>query len=331
MKVTLRDIADEVNVSVSTVSRALNDQVNVDTATRTRVQRTAKKLGYPLDNLKLARNARTFLLLRRLKATTKNGGTGTLSRDDVLILGAQETFDKEGLATRVHQVTQQLDEASLADANLAGAILLGGMIHPEVVKQLQKADVPFVIAGAGIKSVEANYVSADYSAGTEEAVAYLASHKRKHIGFVNGSASTLSSEEKLKGFRLGLLNHNLAYTAKQVVESDFDADEGYRKTLELLKQNPKLDAIIFAADDIAMGGVHALKELGKSIPKDIAVIGYYDHGLARFIDPPLSSIAVDLRQIGRVAAERLLMLVGNPETDPWRIIMPTSLVIRSSA
>ena len=331
MKVTLRDIADEVKVSVSTVSRALNDQVNVDTATRSLVQKTAKKLGYPLDNLKLARNARKFLLLRRLKASSKNAGTGTLSRDDVLILGAQETFDKQGMSARVQQVTQHIDEASLVDANLAGAMLLGGMIHPEIITQLEKADIPFVIAGAGIKSAEANYVSADYATGTEEAVSYLTERGREAIGFVNGSSSTLSSEEKLKGFRLGLLNHDLPYAPNQVIESDFDADDGYKKTLELARQNPNLDAIIFAGDDIAMGGIHAIKELAKSIPKDIAVIGYYDHGLARFIDPPLSSIAVDLRQIGRVAAERLLMLVDNPDADSWRIIMPTSLVIRSSA
>lgn len=330
MKVTLQNIADAIDVSVSTVSRALNDQSNVDTTTRAVVRKTAKKLGYPLDNLRITKNAPTFFMLRRLKAPESNTSTGVLSRDDSLILGAQECFDEHDSVTRVHQLNQKINATQFTDTNLAGVLLLGGMINPQIITQLKNMDIPFVIAGAGVRSAGTNFVSADYATGTEEAVAYLVSKNRKMIGFVNGSASTLSSEEKLKGFRLGLLNHNFRYSDKQVVESDFDADDGYTQTLKLLKQVPDLDAILYGADDIAMGGVHALKELGKDIPKDISVMGYYDHGLARFIDPPLSSIAVDLKQLGRAAAERLLMLVEKPQSKAWRIILPTSLVIRSS-
>ena len=330
MKVTLRDIADEMNVSVSTVSRALNDQMNVDTDTRDKVQATAKRMGYPLDNLRLAKQTPAVLLLRRLKVSSSQASSGVLSRDDSLTLGAQRLLDERGISTRLHQISDQLEPSVLADSHLGGVILFGGLNHPTVIKQLQEAALPFVVAGAGVKSIPTNYVSADYAAGTEEAVAHLVGKRRKYIGFVNGSSSTLSSEEKFKGFRLGLVNHNLGYSPKQVVESEFNADDGYAKTLELLQANPKLDAIIFAADDIAMGGVHALKEKGKRIPKDIAVMGYYDHGLARFIDPPLSSVAVDLQQMGAVAAERLLMLIDKPSEDAWRIVLPTSLVIRNS-
>ena len=329
MKVTLRDIASAMNISVSTVSRALNNHPNVDVDTRENVQATAKKMGYALNNLRVHKQAYRVLLLRHSSISSD-----VPNRDDSLTLGAQRFLDTKGVHSQAQRLSAELEDTlpstDVSNGKVDGVVLIGGMKHVKLIKRLQHLKLPFVVAGAGVTLANVNYVSADYLSGTENAVAYLVSKQRSRIGFVNGTKSTLSSEEKLKGYRLGLLAHKLPYNPQYVIESKFNAEDGYTQTRKLFKQAPELDAVLFAGDDIAMGGIHALKELGKRIPGDISVMGYYDHGIAKFIDPPLSSVAVDLQKIGAIAAERLLMLLDAPQ-DAWRIVLPTSLVLRDSA
>ncbi len=334
MKVTLRDIASHINVSVSTVSRALNGQQYVDEATRELVVQAAEELGYPLDSLRRpAKMQRSVLLLIRGASLHNKQPTGVLGREDTLVLGAQAVLDQCDVITRIQRTRGDETEIALYanDPSLAGFILIGGMVQPDFVRRLQEAGIPFVVAGAGVKSLEVNCVTADYSGGAGQAVTYLVAAGRRRIGFVNGPSITVSSEEKLRGFRSALCLHGLPFSQTHVVESDFDTESGYMQTLQLLEQLPDLDAIVYAGDDIAMGGLHALKEQGKRVPEDVAVIGYYDHGIARFTDPPLTSVQVDLQKIGAIAAQRLHMLLESADDDAWSIVTPTSLVIRASA
>ena len=335
MNVTLRDIANHINVSASTVSRALNDQQYVNEATRRLVLQAAEELGYPLDNLRRSAKMKSSVLLLLTRGTSlqKKQPSGVFGREESLVMGAQATLDQYGVITRIQQTHGDEEEVALYvdDPTLAGLILMGGMIQPGFVRRLQNSGLPFVVAGAGVKSLEVNCVTADYSGGAEQAVAHLAAVGRQRIGMVNSPSVTISSAEKLRGFRLALSLNDLPFAPNQVVESDFDVESGYTQTLQLLEQVPNLDAIVYGGDDIAMGGLHALKEQGKQIPDDVAVIGYYDHGIARFTDPSLTSVQVDLQRISRLAAHRLHMLLDKPDDEVWSIVTPTSLVIRNSA
>ena len=112
--------------------------------------------------------------------------------------------------------------------------------------------------------------------------------------------------------------------------SDFSAESGYQHTHVLLDQCPDLDAIVFADDIIALGGMRAIKEQGYRIPHDIAVTGFGDYTMTDFTDPPLTSVQFDMYRMGVIAAQRLCMLFENPDDYPWLIRIPTSLVVRQS-
>jgi DNA-binding LacI/PurR family transcriptional regulator len=153
----------------------------------------------------------------------------------------------------------------------------------------------------------------------------------RKIGLINGPETTATSLEKLNGLRLGLALHNLLFEDCQVVAGDFFAESGFACTRSLLERCPNLDAILYADDRMAMGGLSALKELGKRVPQDVAVTSYGDYELSRFTDPPLTTIRYDMHAMGVVAARRLTMLLTEPDAYPWHVVVPTTLVVRQSA
>jgi DNA-binding LacI/PurR family transcriptional regulator len=172
---------------------------------------------------------------------------------------------------------------------------------------------------------------ADNVRGIEQAVDHLVERSRRRIGLVNSSTLTKTSEEKLRGLRLGAQKHGLQLADSQTISSlDFNLESGYRQTRQLLDQSPDLDAIIYGHDVMAMGGLRALKERGIRVPDDVAVVGFHDYEIAQFTDPPLTTVAFDTQLMGMMAARRLRMMLDDPDGQNWLMFVPTTLVIRAS-
>ena len=115
-----------------------------------------------------------------------------------------------------------------------------------------------------------------------------------------------------------------------VVCDDFTSESGYAQTQQLLAQRPDLDAIVYASDALALGGLSALKESNRRVPDDVAVTGFYDYEFGRFSDPPLTTVHIDLQAMGAIAARRLCMMLEQPDDQAWCVTVPTSLVVRES-
>lgn len=331
-RVTLRDIARQANVSASTVSRVLNNYPYVDESTRLVVHEAAEALNYPLENLRSASNhTRSVTLLAR---DTEQGKSDALPNfDQRAARGAQSVFENLDIAAYMRHVRMPPDEAHrlLDELGTDGLILLGGIIDRRFVERLQERDIPFVVAGAHLQPLQVNCVMADVRAGMEAGVQHLIDRGRRRIGLVNGPSSTNTSLEKLKALRLVLHLHDLAFAPEQVVAGDFEAEIGYELTLQLVEQAPDLDAIIYADDYMAMGGLRALKRRGYRVPDDIAIVGFHGYEISQFTDPPLTSVEFDMEAMGRIAAHRLMMLLDQPDGESWLMLVPTRLVVRESA
>jgi LacI family transcriptional regulator len=124
---------------------------------------------------------------------------------------------------------------------------------------------------------------------------------------------------------------NIPFDINAVISADFSPEAGYQSTKELLKTHPKLNAIIYADDMIAIGGMRALREAGLKIPQDVAVTGFGNYELAKYTSPALTSVAYDMHAMGRIAATRLYNILQDNDPIPWEIQVPTSLVVRESA
>lgn len=335
-RVTLRQIAQHANVSVSTVSRALSDNPNVNAATRELVYQTVEELNYPLENLRGANHtqAQSVLMLARgdFAQETSEFSFGA-DFEKLVTRGALDALEAVGFEVNLKYMQMTAAEAeSFVDSFEAnGVILLTGMVAPEFVLALKDANIPFIIAGAHVFPIGTNYVMADNVRGVEQAVNHLVERGRRVIGLVNSSTLTNTSEDKLRGLRLGLHRHNLPFSEAQVVSSlDFNLESGYRQTLHLLDQIDDLDSIIYGHDVMAMGGLRALKERGLTVPRDIAVIGYHDYDIAQFTNPALTTVRFDTELMGNMAARRLKMMIEEPDGQEWCLSLPTSLIIRDS-
>jgi len=335
MRVTIRQIAEKTHVSTSTVSRVLNNYAYVDEATRSAVLQVAQELGYPIANpRRVPRVSRSILMLvrsdgfQREQEILASGGI-----ESAVSSGMQPVFDKHGIAARVQRTRMDPAEA-LAYANdlsVAGLVFIGGIVNHDLILELQKTTLPFVVVGAHVRPLQVNCVVADYLSGMQQVVAHLASTGRRRIGLVNGPTTTTSSAEKYKGFRLALALHHLEFDPARVIESEFDAESGYSQTLELLKRTPDVDALAYAIDQTAIGGLRALKECGRRVPDDVAVTGFYGYNYARFTEPPLTSVQVDFQTMGGIAAHRLCMLLQEPDPQAWELTTPTTLIVRASS
>jgi DNA-binding LacI/PurR family transcriptional regulator len=335
MRPTVRQIAQQANVSASTVSRVLNDYPYVDDATRVSVRRTAEALGYPLKSAtRPAKAVKTILLLARTDDALReseifasSGIEGSIHR------AAQPILEQHGFTVRLQRTRMDPHEAEVyaSDPSVNGLIFMGGIVNRELIVALQRAGLPFVVAGAHVNPLQVNCVIADYLDGMAHIVEHLLTTGRRRITLVNGPCTTTSSEEKERGYLLALAQHGPSVEPVTVSCGDFEAGSGYARTQQLLAQTPDLDAIAYASDSMAIGGISALRESGRRVPEDVAVTGLYDYDFARFTDPPLTTARVDFQAMGAIAARRLWMLISEPDNQAWTIVTPCPLVVRASS
>ncbi|NOZ28538.1 MAG: LacI family transcriptional regulator [Chloroflexi bacterium] len=336
MRVTLRDIARQACVSTSTVSRVLNGYPYVSEATRAAVWQAAQDLGYPLNALRRPRQAARMVLMLAYYTTASYDKPDMYSvggyLERMVSSGAQSIFECHGVATRIQRTNMRAEEARqyADDPAVTGLILMGGVVDRDFVRSLQALGVPFVIAGAHVLPLRVNCVMADVFHGMEQVVAHLIEKGRRRIGLVNGPPTTTTSEEKYKGFRLTLCEHHLPFSPEQVISAEFTPESGYEQTQRLLDQAQDLDAIAYAHDAMALGGLRAIRERGYRVPDDIAITGFHNEEISRFTDPPLTSVHFDARLLGVIAARRLCMMIEEPDGEQWHVLLPTSLVVRGS-
>jgi DNA-binding LacI/PurR family transcriptional regulator len=334
MTVTLRDIARQASVSSSTVSRVLNDYPYIGDDTRQVVWQAARDLGYSLENLRTTgRHTRSVLLLARYNDQQPDQDMTLAGIERAISTGSQSIFNQRKVKIRLQRSRMDLSEFQSHTwyQGVSGIMILGGMVHHDFLRMIKQTDLPLVVAGSHVRPLRIDSVMADYTYGMKEAVSHMARSGRQRIGLVNGSAVTSSSAEKYDGYRLALILHDLPRLPSAVVNGDFTPESGYSQTRRLLEESPDLDAIAYGDDNMAFGGLSALKEMKRRVPEDVAITGFHDYQVARFTDPPLTTVAFDMALMGRIAARRLCDLIDDPKQEAFTIVLPTELVTRASA
>jgi LacI family transcriptional regulator len=335
MAVKLSDVAARSDVSISTVSRVLNNHRHVNEATRRNVLAAAEFLGYPIPRAAMEpRDARDVVLLTmHVRDPQKDPAVaGWESFNHLVGQGALSVLQGAGFRPRQLEPDgrPRTAEALLRGRAPAGVIVVGGSVPAELVAALIGRSVPVVIAGAHADPDRCSSVMADYLQGARDAVSHLVSLGRRRVALVNGPATTVSSRLKADGWRLGLAVHGVLADETLHVGGEFSAQAGHDLTIELLRRAPDTDAILYADDFSALGGIKAIDELGKSVPDDIAIVGFHNYPIASFLSPPLTSVGFDMVRMGAIAANRLVQLLDGGDAAPWTVQLPTSLVVRRS-
>jgi LacI family transcriptional regulator len=326
--VTIKDVARKARVSIATVSRALNNTGTVRPEIRERVLDAARKLRYTphggARSLIVGRTHTIGLLLPDLHGEYFSE----------LIRGVDRAARGRGLHLLVSSSHGSSSEATSAVRALNGRIDgLLAMVPGEDAGILQEAvphALPTVLLNSRNTNTEYPTLLVDDFGGARAMVRHLLERGYRRIVHLRGAEGNFQAEERVRGYRAALKGSEAA--APVVLEGDFTEESGYRAGKLLAAQSERPEAVFAANDMMAVGCLVALREAGLRVPQDVALAGFDDIPLARFLTPPLTTARADIAALGLRALERLAGLIEtkNPAADHAVERLAVTIVVRAS-
>ncbi|MCX7560989.1 LacI family DNA-binding transcriptional regulator [Sulfitobacter sp. F26204] len=329
---TIKQIADELGVHPSTVSRALNPATRglIGKATTERIEQAAKKLGYyPNAAAASLRTGRSKLIGVFLPDITNPVFSPVLSSIAEVISGA-------GFATIVADVgndgrNQSKMMFELVARRVEGLILATVSRNDSLVQQCISEGLPVVLVNRAESKMRVSSVTSDDAYGMRLAIEHLHALGHRRIGHLAGPQNLSTGYLRNKGFHDAVTSLDFDPADTPVVEcSAYTRQAGAAAMKSLLEQNADITAVAASNDLVALGAYGALQDAGLKVPDDISVVGHNDMPLVDMVSPPLTTIRISHRELGREAA-RLLMSEINQEGSGRRsIVLAPELVVRNS-
>jgi LacI family repressor for deo operon, udp, cdd, tsx, nupC, and nupG len=328
----INDVARRAGVSTATVSRVLSNAAFVSPATRRRVMAAVEHLGYAPNAT--AKNLR-MLRTRRLIVTVPDISRPMFS---LILQGIEESAHREGYAvllgdTQYDQGREERYAEMLQAKEADGLIFLGRKLSnglEALVRSTTERRAPVVNALGFIPQLGIPSVQIDNHAAAVEAMDHLYRLGHRHIGIVTGPALSFVSDQRLLGARERAKKER-ADRHMVVMNGDFSIDSGVVAGERLLGRTRPPTAIFCLNDEMAMGVIHTARRRKIRIPDDLSVVGVDDIRYARYTDPPLTTVAQPMRQMGENAVRVLLDLLNNRDpSPPDQVVLPHTLVVRAS-
>lgn len=331
MAATLKDIADQLGLSVNTVSRALNDKPDVSHVTRTRVLDLARQLGYVPNSL-----ARSLV-------NGRSNSVGAVIADVAnpfygkIIRGVEETMREAGYSVVLANTNEQDDLEQEAIRTLRSKRVDGLLVSPvqgsyEHLAQLHRDGIPLVLMNRHIDEIQADYVINNNQFGAYQAVKHLVDFGHTHIAHITGPLQVSSVRERIAGYQQALDETGLSTDHRSITHTRLDMDGGYGAALQLIRSGTRPTAIFTYSDLMAVGVLKALRELGLRVPRDVSLVGYDDIEFAVFLEAPLTTVRQSMYEIGVRSAQIMLEILHNPThtVGQHRVVLDPQLIVRGS-
>ena len=326
--ITIQDVAQAAGVSVSTVSRVLNDKDDVAHATYQKVQAVVAELGYASS------------LAARSMRSRRTGVIGLIIPDlevpfcvQVLrgINHAIVALDRDLLAftsgspSQTSKAVREQRYVSVLNGSLTDGVIV---VTPSAPSFATTAPIvmidPNTESTGGLSVIAANY------AGAQEAMNYLIGLGHRRIGFIGGRPDLQSAHQRLHGYQCALEAAGITGTPDLIAAGDFSKEAGHAGARRLLALSEPPTAIFAANDQTAFGAIEAARDMGCRVPEDLSVIGFDNTPEAAYFHPALTTVDQFIVEMGYVATEMLVRMVqGEPVENP-HYEMPTRLVVRDS-
>ncbi|HTP09973.1 MAG TPA: LacI family DNA-binding transcriptional regulator [Anaerolineae bacterium] len=334
-RVTLSDIAEKSDVSLTTVSLVLRNKAGsgIPSETRQRVLETARDLGYrgkPQLEVRQAVNQIGILLRAReddlplanpFYSTIFAGIEAACRQNRVNLLSATLPVDDDNYPLEIPRL--------LDGEHVDGLLLVGTFVDRTLAHLLGEKSVPTVLADAYSDSTAYDAVVTENYQSAHQAVSYLIEHGHRHIGIVGSLPRAYPSiRERRRGYSDALQKRDI--TTMYFADCHLRREEAFEATIRLLTQNPQLTALFGVNDDMAIVAMRAAQTLGKRVPQDISIIGFDDIDLAHLTIPTLTTMQVDKFSLGRTAVQTLINRVQGPDAPRVTVALGTRLIERQS-
>lgn len=329
-RTTIADVARAVNVSLMTVSRAMNNKPGLSKELRQKILEVAAEMDYRPSQIARGLATQQMTTVGMVVPSISNPFYAPIAQ------GIEDVAYENGYNVFLINTAGSLDrEAAALDSlwsqHINGAILCSLRLPlQEVVESIQHFPA-VVLFNRELRHPLPNVVtiSVNDQRAAQEAVGHFIEQGRRRIAYIGAPKNSFSGGLRLEGYRTALKNANIAYNPSLVVHILPETNPGKVAAELLLSRQPDIDAILAFNDQVAVGVVQACKASGKKIPDDVAIIGADDIPLASLIDPPLSTSRVNLNNIGRLSMQTLLEIFAGKVSSASYKIEP-ELILRKS-
>jgi LacI family transcriptional regulator len=325
-KVTIEQVADYAGVSTATVSRVINSSGKVAPRTVDVVMAAISKLGYRPNNA--ARN----LASNRTKAIGIVVDQISGEYFSPMLSGIEQATDKADYEFIIYSTRKQSRGLSLVgESNTDGLIVFADSMPDKEIIRLAQHQVPIILLHRlSPKEIPIPYVTVENQQGASEMMNYLINTRGyRKFAFLRGVDAHEDTIWREKGYQEGLENAGLRYDDQLIGLGGFNETISYETVTQWIRRGLSMDVIVAYDDDSAIGAIAALKEANVRVPEDIAVVGFDDLRLSRYLSPPLTTVRVHIELAAQTAVERLVEVIDVGETK-MKTLLPTELIIRRS-
>ncbi len=324
MAVTLKDVAKEAGVSYSTVSRALNEDINEATEKQKRIIKIAEKMGYVRNqaavNLKLSRS-----YVIGLYFSTINRMSSPFVLHEVLtgvysVVGSQYNVVVKGIDMHV--------PGTLNPTYYDGILVLSQRDEDiTFMEEVLRKKIPMVVICRKV-FIDAPNVTTDEEHAMEQAMDYLLENGHRRIGVIEGNPNLDSTRLRHRGWRISVRRHGLDPDAIPVISGNYRYESGYEAAKRLLDYNPT--ALLCFNDEMAFGARVAIMERGLSVPDDVSLIGFDNWDMSGYSSMKLTTVERSMGDIAKEGTRVLLKRLDDGIIDNRRIYLENKLIIRET-
>ena len=328
MAVTIKDVARAAGVSVASVSRALNGHENVTPETRERIESVARELRY------MPHGAARSLITKRTQTI------GAVLPDlygeffSELIRGMDVAAQRNRLHLLVSSTHGSASETARAlralQGRVDGLLVMSPYADADLLADNLPAKLPAVLMNTRVSGAAYPSLIIDNYAGAYAMVRHLVERGYRRIALIAGPEQNFDAQERRRGYATALKQF-LPGADEIVLPGDFTEGAGYRAAQALQAGPDRPDAVFAANDTMALGCLFALNEAGVRVPQDIAVVGFDDIPIARYVTPALTTVRVRIAELGERATARLVGAIERPDSArPEAETLGCDLVVRQS-
>jgi LacI family transcriptional regulator len=332
---TIKDVARLASVSPSAVSMVMNGSSRISEETVARVQQAIQKLNYRPNSIARSLRKNHTLTIGMINGEESSSSPFTFIMP--MMVGVEETAREQGFSVFLCNSHGKPEHEksyleTLIDKQVSGVIFVSSKPEPRGAPALELGSLPYVFLYQYAPDVRVPSVMPDDIAGGYKATHYLAELGHKRIGYINGENSYRVSTLRFEGYRKALEDAGLPFDPSLVQSPNTWFEEGGYDSAKVFMRLPHPPTAIFCAnDELAIGALEAIKELGLRVPEDVSLVGYDDRYEAVHKRPPLTTVALPFYEMGKLAFNLLLATIHGEKIETGIHYVQCPLIKRSSA